>query len=622
MLAVRLIAVCLALLCASAAPASATVKPGWAPTGELHFARDGHSAILLDDGRVLVAGGSGDSVSMSSAELFDPATGRWTPTGSLHTGRSFASMVKLKDGRVLIHGGGGDAYALPNAEIYDPRTGAWTKAGSMSIGRAWGTSALLPDGRVLVAGGIDWNRQYSTLAEVFDPATREWTYAGELGDPVSAPVASTLPDGRVIVTGGTRPDGATGATYRYNGGTSWTPMAPMRQRRSLHVLTPLADGRLLATAGTGDMQGSGTTEIYDPRTNAWTWAAATRNPFASSAAVALGGGFVLMTGTEDVSADEPGLLPSAQVYDPVRDVWTATEVPDPRASYFSATRLADGRVLIAGGLDARTYSPVTTAEIWTPTTTLATEPAVTFGDATVQVGVSGVVQLTNTGGLPLFIGDLTLGGAHPDDFSANGDRCRGGIAPGATCALDVRFTPSQVGVRAATLTVSANTRGAGPVVLLGGRGVTPALGPIVSPGPAPGVPATDTDADGVVDSADLCPATKGATRRAGCPTGLLADPSIAYKRVKGGIEVVAYYVKATTDATVIVRCSKGCRPTTTKGRGARRVRVSRLNGKRLANGTKITVTVSLPGRLTTTVTDSIARGRRVEGRPRCVPVGC
>ena len=60
----------------------------------------------------------------------------------------------------------------------------------------------------------------------------------------------------------------------------------------------------------------------------------------------------------------------------------------------------------------------------------------------------------------------------------------------------------------------------------------------------------------------------------------------------------------------------------TKGKGAKRVRIARLNGKRLANGTKITITVTKAGRLTTTVTDRVSRGRRIEGRPRCVPVGC
>ena len=81
-------------------------------------------------------------------------------------------------------------------------------------------------------------------------------------------------------------------------------------------------------------------------------------------------------------------------------------------------------------------------------------------------------------------------------------------------------------------------------------------------------------------------------------------------------------MKATTGARIVVTCSKGCKKTVAKGRGSKPVRITRLNGRRLANGAKITITVSMPGRLTTTVTDRIAKARRVEGRPRCTPVGC
>ena len=87
--------------------------------------------------------------------------------------------------------------------------------------------------------------------------------------------------------------------------------------------------------------------------------------------------------------------------------------------------------------------------------------------------------------------------------------------------------------------------------------------------------------------------------------------------------MLAYYVKATKGAKLTVKCSrKACKTTVTKGKGAKRVRITRLNGRRLKNGTTITITVSLKGRLTTTVTDRISKARRVEGRPRCAPVGC
>ena len=147
--------------------------------------------------------------------------------------------------------------------------------------------------------------------------------------------------------------------------------------------------------------------------------------------------------------------------------------------------------------------------------------------------------------------------------------------------------------------------------------------PSTEPPPPPPPPPADTDGDGVLDTADRCASVGGPAIRTGCPNGLLADPSIRYRVVRGGIRVIAYYVKATKGARVTVTCSRGCKKSILRGRGSTRVvRVNRLNGRRLKNGTKITVTASLNGRLTTTVIDRVKRARRVEGRPVCKPVGC
>jgi len=144
-------------------------------------------------------------------------------------------------------------------------------------------------------------------------------------------------------------------------------------------------------------------------------------------------------------------------------------------------------------------------------------------------------------------------------------------------------------------------------------GAVPSL-PVAAPVP---IPAPDGDRDGVADASDRCATLAGSAARAGCPPGVLADPSIAYRRVHGGIRVVAYYVKATAGARVVVSCSRGCRRTVVRKAGPRTVRIKALSGKRLKNGTKITVSASLAGRLTTTVLDRVTRGRRVEGRPAC-----
>lgn len=314
--------------------------------------------------------------------------------------------------------------------------------------------------------------------------------------------------------------------------------------------------------------------------------------------VALADGRVLVPG----HAGLPG-----ELYDPVANDWKLTPPisTDIEDSSQLLVALKDGRALMIGGgrWDGNGYTAVSSV-LYTPDTTVAAEP-LTFADQTPGTAATATVSITNTGGTLLTISDLRLSG-HPD-FSLLDHRCGEAIAPRAPCTVTVRFTPSAVAESVGELSFSANTDAGAHRIALRGRGIGAGR-----PLPAPG---TDGSAG------DRCPGLAGPASRLGCPTGLLADPSIAYQCVKGGIRVVAYYVKATTGARVVVRCSKGCKPTVTKGKGSRRVRIKALDGRRLANGTRITITVTAPGRLTTTVRDRITRGRRVEGRPRCTIPG-
>jgi hypothetical protein len=155
------------------------------PTGSLATPRDDYTSTLLPDGRVLIVGGikhasrgfawgSGDD--LASAELYDPSTGAFRPTGSMTVGRHGHTATLLLDGRVLVAGGispktsGGITYKVPQAtaELYDPLTGTFSPAGAMTTERYGHTATLLSDGRVLIAGGAHTGDLLSS-AELFRP---------------------------------------------------------------------------------------------------------------------------------------------------------------------------------------------------------------------------------------------------------------------------------------------------------------------------------------------------------------------------------------------------------------------------------------------------------------------
>lgn len=175
-------------------------------TGNLATARNGHTAILLPSGKVLIAGGNTwpGYVTHASAELYDPEAGTFSPTGSMGTPRWGHTMTLLPNGRVLVVGGftGYGTPALASAELYDPSTGTWTPTGSLATARLNFASALLRNGKVLVAGGMDGAYTLLASAELYDPRTGIWSEEGSLLTPRYALGAALLGDGKVLFAGG------------------------------------------------------------------------------------------------------------------------------------------------------------------------------------------------------------------------------------------------------------------------------------------------------------------------------------------------------------------------------------------------------------------------------------
>ena len=181
----------------------------WRATADLNIARGNHTATLLQNGMVLVAGGNDSSGNASaSAELYDPASGTWAVTGSLNTARSNHTATLLQNGMVLVAGredSSGNASA--SAELYDPASGTWTVTGSLNTERFVHTATLLQNGMVLVAGGLRQCDIFTCVlrsAELYDPAAGTWIAAGSLSQERYAHTAILLQNGNVLVAGGLR----------------------------------------------------------------------------------------------------------------------------------------------------------------------------------------------------------------------------------------------------------------------------------------------------------------------------------------------------------------------------------------------------------------------------------
>ena len=178
------------------------VSHGFTSTGSMTTGRGFHTATLLSDGKVLIAGG--EDPLTPSAELFDPANGTFTSTGNM----GFATRVEhrailLNDGRVLVAGGHTDRFTCDlSAELFDPASATFSATGNMTEFRCGHTATLLNDGKVLVTGGREPHNVFFSSAELYDPTNGTFASAGSMGFKRSGHTATLLNDGRVLLLGG------------------------------------------------------------------------------------------------------------------------------------------------------------------------------------------------------------------------------------------------------------------------------------------------------------------------------------------------------------------------------------------------------------------------------------
>ena len=264
------------------------------PTGSMNAARQGHTATVLPHGEVLITGGQkniGFRSALAGAEIYDPNFGTFQPTGSMSTPREGHTATLLRDGRVLIAGGSSNGITTTStAEVYNPRTRRFITISPMNVPREAHTATLLKNGTVLIAGGGRGGMPGGYIvyanAEVFDPASNTFTmlHAPMVNDRVGQ-AAALLDDGRVLLAGG-----KSGKILSPFGGgnlfslaplktaevfdpetSSFRAVGPMQVTHYLGNATKLENGTVLVTGGWNSygtiIGGQRFADLFDPMRN-------------------------------------------------------------------------------------------------------------------------------------------------------------------------------------------------------------------------------------------------------------------------------------------------------------------------------------------------------------------
>ncbi len=325
-----------------------TSSSSFTPARDMQTARGLHTATLLADESVLMAGGvSPDSYcfgGMDSAELYDPVSGLFVLTGSMAEKRYAHTATLFSNKQVLIAGGFGhgcpelDEPAVKSAELFDLAMGLFTLTGSMATARGGHTATLLPSGKVLITGGGDdaggdfpFYGSGSTTAELFDPATGVFTTTGSMAERRFGHTATLLADGKVLIVGGSVIYASTPATLAeiYDPATgTFSSAGHTVTAHSGQTATSLVDGKVLIAGGieyqvNGEYTASSAAETYEPATGSFLPAAPMGVGRYSHTATLQPDGTVLMAG---------GGTSTAELYAPASRSFSTTGGMEPNAT--------------------------------------------------------------------------------------------------------------------------------------------------------------------------------------------------------------------------------------------------------------------------------------------------
>ena len=339
-----------------------TPSPGHVVELQLLQPRAVHHATRLRDGRVLITGGCtlygcGGFDDGRVSEFFDPRTQQFTRGPLMLDPRAGHTATLLTDGRVLLAGGypGEGTPPTATAEVFDPATGEFLPAKAMTAPRADHTATALPDGRVLISGGVDYEGQALRTTEFFDPRTGAFDPGPVMSSPRNGHAAVLARNG-VVLVGGVA-NGRVVATTDVLVDGAWTPGPQLHTPRVKHAAAALPDGRVLVVGGARSTEGRtllASTEVIDVQN------------FSVRAGPALSQGEYKLTDAVVTLADGRVVIGGGErinVYDPVTDEIDVLASPRlPRRSFVTVTAIGKRTVLVAGGYDD-TITPLDTAVV-------------------------------------------------------------------------------------------------------------------------------------------------------------------------------------------------------------------------------------------------------------------
>jgi WD40 repeat protein len=290
--------------------------------GNMVQGREGHCAVLLPNGTILIAGGETSTSALKTAEIFDPLTDTFSPIEEMTSARWAFTATLLQNGKVLIAGGYDNTNAQANAELFDPATNSFTRIQNMTSARMHHTATLLASGKVLLTGGWSSESPITVLAtaELFDPFTNTFTATGSMSAVRAMHSASLLANDKVLILGGASPMFSVASAELYGPASgTFTDAGLLNGKRHLHTATLLPSGSLLVAGGIHEFSGPdapefehlSSAELFDPASGNSIFTGSLETGRVGHTATLLNDGRVLVIGGNDGNGNA---LATAELY--------------------------------------------------------------------------------------------------------------------------------------------------------------------------------------------------------------------------------------------------------------------------------------------------------------------